>query len=506
MKTLKKIKKAYERLPVPDKEDVLPEEAKTEPVKARRFSPRLAYSLASLVLVASIVTALAVGVFRGKPTDPVADTPKEYSDGVIGEKPKESFDKDAIGMLPGASFFYKGDGSGYSEAARDGEIIMEDGGEYELPTDAYEGVPNAVDPRAGLLTASEWRDGEHLAEWFERISDEEWASVIRARSLLSAGVVAVNVKSGDAAIYNVTVTLESGDYTWTAKTGVSGRAYLFYPESLEGSAAVIKAAGAEQEVTLSQNGGQFTEASFDVDAAYSGAEALDLMLMVDTTGSMGDELEYLKEELSNMVSRISFSGELSIRVSVNFYRDEGDEYVVKYFDFRENIDECIEQIRAQRSDGGGDYPEAVHTALENAVTGHEWREDAVKLCFFVLDAPPHNEQEVPGINENIMTSIETAAAEGIRIIPVASSGVDTETEVILRSFALMTGGTYIYLTNDSGIGGDHLEATVSEKNVEPLNECMIRVVCEYCGLTYEKAAANQNGQNQQNQQNQNYQQ
>ena len=35
---------------------------------------------------------------------------------------------------------------------------------------------------------------------------------------------------------------------------------------------------------------------------------------------------------------------------------------------------------------------------------------------------------------------------------------------------------------------------------------MIRVVCEYCGLTYEKAAANQNGQNQQNQQNQNYQQ
>ena len=35
-------------------------------------------------------------------------------------------------------------------------------------------------------------------------------------------------------------------------------------------------------------------------------------------------------------------------------------------------------------------------------------------------------------------------------------------------------------------GGDHLEATVSEKNVEPLNECMIRVVCEYCGIDYEK--------------------
>lgn len=142
-------------------------------------------------------------------------------------------------------------------------------------------------------------------------------------------------------------------------------------------------------------------------------------------------------------------------------------------------------MRGQHAEGGGDYPEAVHTALDNAINGHEWREDAVKICFLVLDAPPHSESEVQGINKEILGSVEKAAELGIKMIPVASSGVDTETEVILRSFAVMTGGTYLFLTDDSGIGGSHLEPTVGEYTVEPLNECMIRVVCEFCGLPYQ---------------------
>ena len=62
MKISKKIKNAYEKLPVPDKEDVLPAAATEDAPKKRRFTPRLAYSLASLVLVASVVTAGAVGI------------------------------------------------------------------------------------------------------------------------------------------------------------------------------------------------------------------------------------------------------------------------------------------------------------------------------------------------------------------------------------------------------------------------------------------------------------
>ena len=207
------------------------------------------------------------------------------------------------------------------------------------------------------------------------------------------------------------------------------------------------------------------------------------MLMIDTTGSMGDELEYIKAELYDVVERVAKADEsLSIRVSVNFYRDEEDDYVVKYYDFRTDINDCIAQLKEQHADGGGDFPEAVHTALDNAVAGHKWREEAVKICFIVLDAPPHSESEIQGVNAELLKTVKAAAEQGIRIIPVASSGVDGETEFLLRSYALMTGGTYVFITDDSGVGYGHKEAEVGEHTVEYLNECMIRIVCEYCGI------------------------
>ena len=341
--------------------------------------------------------------------------------------------------------------------------------------------------KAGTLTAGEWRDIDALADWLEKFEAEEWNEYARKRGLYAFNVFEVRVKNGGDAIYNAKAELYGSDgktLIYTALTDVTGRACLVYPEKYAGQVGVIKCCGKELQVTSADNGKTF---ELEADVASAAVTELDLMLMVDTTGSMGDELEYLKAELRDVVSRIAANGDqLSIRVSVNFYRDEGDEYIVKYFDFRTDIDECLEQIRKQYSDGGGDYPEAVHTALENAVNGHSWRENAVKLCFLVLDAPPHEEYEIQGINSQITKTLTDAASLGVRVIPVASSGVDKDTECLLRSYAVMTGGTYIFLTNHSGVGGDHIEASVGEYDVEPLNECMIRVACEYCGVKYEK--------------------
>jgi hypothetical protein len=108
----------------------------------------------------------------------------------------------------------------------------------------------------------------------------------------------------------------------------------------------------------------------------------------------------------------------------------------------------------------------------------------VKLCFFVLDAPPHTNQEIKGIDAQMLTYVKDAAKEGIRMIPLAASGVNTETEFLLRSWAAMTGGTYTFLTDHSGYGDSHLEPTIGEYKVEALNELMIRVISEYCALPY----------------------
>jgi hypothetical protein len=156
--------------------------------------------------------------------------------------------------------------------------------------------------------------------------------------------------------------------------------------------------------------------------------------------------------------------------------------VVRSFEFTSDIDKAISQLSEQSPNGGGDYAEAVHLALEDIVNNHQWRDGAVKLCFMVLDAPPHTDREIKGIDDRMQTTVMTMAERGIRFIPLASSGVDTETEFLLRSWAVMTGGTYTFLTNHSGIGNSHLEPTIGEYEVEKLNDLLVRVICEYCGI------------------------
>jgi hypothetical protein len=92
---------------------------------------------------------------------------------------------------------------------------------------------------------------------------------------------------------------------------------------------------------------------------------------------------------------------------------------------------------------------------------------------------PKCEYKITHTTVPVSKSIISAAEKGIRIIPVASSGIDKWTEFLLRTEALMTGGTYTYITNDSGIGGGHIDATVPEKVVEYLNAMLIRLINEY---------------------------
>ena len=154
----------------------------------------------------------------------------------------------------------------------------------------------------------------------------------------------------------------------------------------------------------------------------------------------------------------------------------GDDYLTKESDFTTKLSSTINFIGKQEAGGGGDYPEAVHTALEKGLQSLSWKEtNAYKMAFIVLDAPPHYNTEVVA---SLQKSIKKYAEMGIHIIPVAASGVDKNTEFFLRFTDIMTDGTYVFITNDSGIGNDHIRATVGEYKVELLNELITRLILE----------------------------
>jgi hypothetical protein len=168
---------------------------------------------------------------------------------------------------------------------------------------------------------------------------------------------------------------------------------------------------------------------------------------------------------------------ISLRIGSVFYRDEGDEYLTRVSPFTTDFPAALDFINDQEAGGGGDYEEAVHTALITALTQLSWSTSAkARLLFLLLDAPPHN---TPGIVKDLNEIIQTAAAKGIKIIPISASGINKDTEFLFRFFATATNGTYVFITNDSGIGGDHIEATVGEYEVELLNDLIVRLIAKY---------------------------
>jgi len=213
---------------------------------------------------------------------------------------------------------------------------------------------------------------------------------------------------------------------------------------------------------------------------------LDIALVIDTTGSMGDEIAYLQTEFLAISSSIesSYPG-AEQRWSLVLYRDRGDVYTTRPFDFETNPEVFRQHLAEQSAGGGGDFPEAPDAALE-AMNQLSWRDDTAtaRLAFWVADAP-HHADKAP----QMKAAIEAAEAQGVHIYPVASSGVNELTELTMRSAAQLTGGRYLFLTDDSGVGGSHKEPSIPCYFVTKLDSAILRMVdIEMSGVYREPTA------------------
>jgi len=331
---------------------------------------------------------------------------------------------------------------------------------------------------AGQLTAGEWNDNANY-DFLKNIMQRnyDWSTFTKNwRVNLSNRIVVEILNNEQKPLENIEVKLVSDNDKdiFIAKTDNKGIANLFVNYD-KNESHILKTIVIENNESIAyEQGKDFYSHTLN---GMTKDKSLDIMFMVDTTGSMGDELKFLALELENVIKNVKKdNGNLYTRLSVNFYRDYGDEYVVLPSPFNDDILSEVAHLREQTAEGGGDFEEAVDVAFDNAVNGHEWNKNATKILFFVLDAPPHNTEEI--VNDMIKLT-KQASQKGIRVVPVASSGIDKETEFILRAMSMATGGTYIFLTDDSGIGDSHIEPTIGNYEVEYLNKLMVRVINSY---------------------------
>ncbi len=337
----------------------------------------------------------------------------------------------------------------------------------------------SYEPQSGQLTAGEINDIEKWDEWMKAKKSNDINEVQNWGFHLENKVEVLVVDEFNLPLSNIKVALFDDNNTLIMNmlTDVFGKSVLFKD---------ITAACKSEFYTIQvyQNGKIYGKkitnhktATFKLESSRL-QNNVDIMFTIDATGSMGDEINYLKSELKDIMSRLDKKIERK-RVALTVYRDRGDDYVVRDFDFETNIDIVKENLSQQSANGGGDYEEAVEEALRVAMS-KSWNEDSkTKLMFLLLDAPPHFTQENV---ETIKNQIKIAQDKGIRIIPIVASGANKNVEFLMRYFSISTNGTYVFLTDDSGIGNPHIKPTTDDYKVEKLNDLIVRLIEKYSGV------------------------
>ncbi len=353
--------------------------------------------------------------------------------------------------------------------------------DYSMYSKESKDGQGGIQPQGGLVTAGEWNDLNNWDFYQKTLMKEPFKGFPDDWQMYTNHRIAVAITAKNKPAANATVTLFRNDTPiWTAKTDNLGRAELWvgaFQKEKELNTALLRLKVNDQWVsTAAISETQVNRIALD-ETLPSPTNQVQIAFMVDATGSMGDELEFLKMDLKKVINEVQKTNtQLKISTATVFYRDEGDEYVVKHSPFTEDINQTTEFISQQRADGGGDFPEAVDKALVQ-LNQLQWQPEArTRIAFLVLDAPPHNK---PAVINSIQYSVKTAAASGIKLIPVVASGIDKTTEFLMRFIAMYTNGTYVFITDHSGIGNKHLEPSVGEYQVEKLSDLMVRLIKKY---------------------------
>lgn len=337
--------------------------------------------------------------------------------------------------------------------------------------------------QAGQITAGEWKDTDHWDFWrnLQQQDDYSKMSTYWSYNLESRiDVVVENEASVEMVDISIKLIDKENNILWESKTDNKGKAILWgnLKNNLSRDINELKLQVNNQFITsIKSHSDGLNRIVLGTDVQNKTTKNIDIAFVVDATGSMGDELEYLKVELVDVIRNVNTKEPSTvINMGSVFYRDIEDEYLTRVSSFSADTDKTVDFIKKQNAGGGGDFPEAVHTALQKAINELQWSTKAnARLLFLLLDAPPHYE---PQVVSEIHQLIAEASQKGIKIIPLTASGIDKETEFLMRYMGVATNGSYIFITNHSGIGNEHLEPTVGDYEVEFLNKLLERVILE----------------------------
>jgi Mg-chelatase subunit ChlD len=222
--------------------------------------------------------------------------------------------------------------------------------------------------------------------------------------------------------------------------------FLFFP-SEHGQdrryRAVVTYNQSSREIHFERDGPREVTAELPLARPEPKSVPLDILFILDTTGSMGEEIQRLKAtiEIINL-NLSSLSSAPQVRFGLVLYRDRGDEYVTEVVPFTGDLERFQAALNRVEADGGGDTPEDLQAALQAAL-GMAWNRAGIRLAFIITDAPPHLDY---GQSYTYADAARDARTGGIKIFSVGTGGLEVDGELILRQVSQYTSAKYIFLT------------------------------------------------------------
>lgn len=172
---------------------------------------------------------------------------------------------------------------------------------------------------------------------------------------------------------------------------------------------------------------------------------IEVAFVLDSTGSMGGLIEGAKQKIWSIANDfVSRKPSPDLRIGLVTYRDRGDEYITKSFELTDDIDTVYTNLRSFSAGGGGDGPESVNQALDDAVHKLHWSkgDGSLRVIFLVGDYPPHMDYKN---DVKYQVSCQDAARQGI-IINTIQCGTESSTTPVWQEIARLSEGQFVQLS------------------------------------------------------------
>ena len=203
---------------------------------------------------------------------------------------------------------------------------------------------------------------------------------------------------------------------------------------------------------------------------------VEVVFVLDTTGSMGGLIDAAKQKIWSISNQIATGNPTPhLKVGLVPFRDRGDEYITKIYPLTDDLDAVHTNLMSFKAQGGGDFPESVNQALHEAVTKINWSKDknTLKLIFLVGDAPPH--MDYPD-DVKYPDTCKIAVKNDI-IINTVQCGKHPETMKYWKDICKKAEGRYVQIDDNGGPVVVH--ATPYDKDLAKLNAELTKATLVY---------------------------